>query len=86
MLKLSAGCFVGAWAQVLLIHLSGHLHWDNRLLWVPMALLAVPTLMGASAWEYDEERVPLLVLAVAGFGSLLMYAVFYVFLFALGGH
>lgn len=85
MLKLSAGCFVGAWALLVLIQLSGHLHWNNRLLWVPVALLAVPTLIGASAWEYDEERVPLLVLAIAGFASLLLYAVFYVFLFALGG-
>lgn len=65
----------------MLIGIAGHLRWDNRLLWVPPALMAISFFLAAASWEYEERRLPLVVVAAAALASLPLYTVGYVFLF-----
>jgi hypothetical protein len=86
LLRAGAASLVAAWAVVLLVVLTGHLVWSNKLLWLPVALFSASFLLALGSWEYEEKRAPLVLVAALAFGSLLIYAVGYVFLFALVGH
>lgn len=85
MLKLASTLFASGWFFVAAIHWSGHLSWDNKLLWFPPIFLTAATMLGLGGWDRPEDRVPLLFVAVLSFCSLLGYAVMYFFLFGLVG-
>lgn len=55
---------------------------NNRMLWVPPALMALSFFLAVGSWEYEERRFPLISVAAAAIASLLVYTVGYVFLFA----
>lgn len=86
LLRFAAACLAAAWALVAIIAVSGHLVWDNRLLWLPEALFGVAFFCAIGSHEYEEQRTPLVLVAILAFASLLVYAAGYVVLFALVGH
>jgi hypothetical protein len=86
MLKVITGLFVGAWALLALIVLTGHLAWDNKLLWGPAALLGITCFLGLCGLNHSQRRMPLLVLSAASFCCLLLYFLFYLFVFAYSGY
>ncbi len=80
-LKLGALSLLAAWSIFILVSVAGYLRWDNRLLWVPPALMALSFILAAGSWEYEERRAPLVTIALAAFASVMLYAVGYFFLF-----
>lgn len=81
-MKFAVLSLVSAWGILILIYIAGHLRWDNRLLWVPPALMSLSFFSAAGSWEYEERRLPLVATALLAFASLTIYATSYVFLFA----
>ena len=88
MRKLAFWSFVAAWLLFALIVASGNLIWSNRLLWGPLVLLLLTAFIAPFvAFDEEEHRMPLLLLAAVAFCCALAYVVFYVFfLFGLNGH
>lgn len=80
-LKLGTLSLLAAWGLLMLIGISGHLRWDNRLLWAPLVLVAVSFFLAVGSWEEEARRVPLVIVAASAFASLVFYTVGYVFLF-----
>lgn len=80
-LKLGLISLVAAWITLVLVGVTGHLRWDNRLLWMPPVFMVVSFGLAAGSWEYEERRAPLLAVAAAAVASVVIYAVGYVFLF-----
>ena len=80
-LKLGVLSLFAAWSIFILVSVAGYLRWDNRLLWVPPALMALSFILAASSWDYEERRAPLVTIALAAFASIMLYSVGYVFLF-----
>lgn len=73
------------WVIVLAIG-QGWIAHDSRLGWLPMLLLGAATMCGVEAFTDAEQRARLLLLAVVGFASCMLYAVFrYFLLFAFVG-
>jgi hypothetical protein len=85
MLKLAAGALGAGWIVLLLIGVTGHLSWDNKLLWAPPILFMCATSLGLCGLDDEDRRVPLLLVAALAFCSALGYGVFYFFLFGLVG-
>ncbi|WP_269532798.1 hypothetical protein [Chitinimonas sp. BJYL2] len=85
MLKLAIGCFVAAWALLLLIGLTGNLMWDNRLLWWPLLLLGLSCMLGLTSWDH-EQRGYLLLVGVLSFCGMLVYSLFIIIVFAYSGY
>jgi hypothetical protein len=87
MLRFTLLSFATGWLLVILIAMTGHLAWDNKLLWGPIVLFMLSTMLGLTGLDDDEHRAPLLLLAALSFGSTLVYALFYVFfVFGMGGY
>lgn len=87
MLRFTLLSFATAWLLIILIAVTGHLTWDNKLLWVPLSLFMLSTMLGLTGFEDDEHRAPLLLLAALSFGSALVYPLFYLFfVFGMGGY
>lgn len=86
LLRFAAASLAAGWALLVIITVSGHLVWDNRLLWLPEALFGVSFFCAIASHEYEDRRTPLVLVAILAFGSLLVYATGYVLLFALTGH
>jgi hypothetical protein len=86
LLRFAAASLAAAWALLAVIAVSGHLVWDNRLLWLPLIMFGVSFFCAVGSHEYEEQRAPLVIVAILAFGSMLVYTVGYVFLFALVGH
>ncbi len=86
LLRSAAAILAAAWALLVIITVSGHLVWDNRLLWLPLTMFGVSFFCAIGSHEYEERRAPLILVAILAFGSMLVYTVGYVFLFALVGH
>lgn len=80
-LKLGALSLLMAWAVLIVVGMAGGLVWDNRLLWVPPALLVASFVLATGSWDYEENRSPILIVSLAAVASLVLYAVGYVFLF-----
>lgn len=80
-LKWGAISLLAAWGLLILIGMTGYLRWDNRLLWVPPALMVLSLVLAAIGWEYDDRRAPLVAIAAAAIASFIAYAIGYVFLF-----
>lgn len=86
MLKASVVTLVIGWLLLLLIHLTGNLVWDNRLLWVvACAFGASCSLALSAAAEYDDRRAASVAIALGSFASCLLLALLWFFLFALVG-
>lgn len=87
MLRLTLLSFATGWLLIILIAVTGHLTRDNKLLWGPLALFMLSTLLGLTGFEDDEHRAPLLLLAALSFGSALVYPLFYLFfVFGMGSY
>ncbi len=86
MLKFATLSFLAAWAVFLLITLTGHVAWDNRLMWFPAVALMASTVTSLGSLEDAENRAALLLIGAASFGCLLLYSVFYIFVFAYSGY
>lgn len=86
LLRLGTASLVAAWVVVSITALTGHLIWNNRLLWIPVALFVASFFLSVGGWGTAEKRAPLVAVAALALGSLLIYTVGYVFLFALVGH
>jgi hypothetical protein len=86
MLKMASGSFAAGLLVLFLIAASGHLAWDNRLLWAPPIFFSLACFLGLAGWDHEEHRGQLLLLGAMAFCSILVYGVFYLFLFALVGH
>lgn len=86
LLRFAAASLAAAWALLAAITVTGHLAWDNRLLWLPLSMFGVSFFCAIGSHEYEERRAPLVVVAGLAFVSMLVYGVGYVFLFALVGH
>ncbi|GAB6197075.1 hypothetical protein [Lysobacter xanthus] len=86
MIRAAVGSFVAAWVLLGLIVVTGHLAWDNRLLWGPVVLLSASCMAALfGAIEDEQHRLPLLLLAATAFCAVLGYSLFYVFVFAFSG-
>jgi hypothetical protein len=86
MRKASAVTLAIGWAILFLIHATGNLMWDNRLLWlVACAFGASCSLALAAAAEHSEQRGASVAIALASLASCLLLAVLWFFLFALVG-
>jgi hypothetical protein len=87
MLRWTLLSFSAGWLLIILIAATGHLTWDNKLLWGPLSLFMLSTMLGLTGFEDDEHRAPLLLLAALSFGSALVYPLFYLFfVFGMGGY
>ena len=80
-LRLGVLSLLLAWSLLILIGIAGHVRWNNPLLWLPPALMAIAFFLSAASWEYEVRRMPLVLVAAAAFASFLVYTVGYVFLF-----
>ena len=64
---------------------AGLIAQDSRLGWIPLILFGVAAMLGATAIDQPEQRGQRVLLLVAGFGSDLLYTLFRVVFFAMGG-
>ena len=80
-LKLAALSQLISWITLVLITVTGHLLWDNRLLWVPLGLFVTSLALASFSWEFEERHALVLVVMCSAIASIVLYAVFYVFLF-----
>lgn len=81
-LKLGTYGLMAAWGLLMLLSVAGKLRWDNRLLWLPAILMGASFCLAAASWPYEEQRAPVVVVALLALASLVVYATGYVFLFA----
>ncbi len=70
-----------SWATLFLLYFVGHLRWDNRILWLPPALMVFSFFFALASWDYEERRLPLVLTALLAFISLPIYITGYIFLF-----
>lgn len=86
MLKASAVTLAIGWALLLLIHLTGNLVWDNRLLWVAACAFGISCSLALSAAaEHDDRRAASVAMALGSLASCLLLALLWFFFFALVG-
>jgi hypothetical protein len=85
MLKLAVSFLAAGVAILILIGITGHLVWDNKLLWAPLVFFGFAATTGFTGVDHEEHRGALLLLGALSLCCILGYAVFYFFLFGLGG-
>ncbi len=86
MTKLAACILAFGWLVLIALFATGHLVWDNRLLWVAaMSFGCAATMASTTAVEDADERALASLIAIASFASLLVFAVGCFFLFGLVG-
>lgn len=85
MLKLGVSSLCAGLALLVIIGVTGHLVWDNKLLWAPLALFAFATTAGFTGVAQEENRGLHLLLATLSLCCILGYVAFYFFLFGLVG-
>jgi hypothetical protein len=85
MLKSSAILLAAGWALLVLLQVSGHLVWDNRLLWLPFSAFPASCMLALVAAGDADLRAPALLLAAAAFVSCLAFGLMYFFMFGLVG-
>ena len=84
--KLAACVLAFGWLVLIAIFATGHLVWDNRLLWAaPMSFGCAATMASMTAVDDPDARALSFLIAIVGFASLLVFAVGYFFLFGLVG-
>jgi hypothetical protein len=85
MLKAGTILLAAGWGVLVLLQVTGHLVWDNRLLWLPFAAFPASCTIALAAATDPERRAAALLLALAAFASCLAFGLVYVFVFGLVG-